>query len=312
MSNTNYLDSEVDLKEIFLILWKKKLFIILSTVFFAISTVLFSLSLPNIYKSTSLLAPTDKQESLNSKLSSYKNLAGLAGVNLGSSSAPLTQEAIERIKSYKFFSEQFLPAIKLINLMAVKEWNAEKNMLIYDESTFDVAENKWVREVVFPFKVKPSDQESFLVYSDILNISLDDDTGFISISIEHMSPEVAKNWVDIIIFNINTKMKELDKEKAKNAINFLNESSASTSVQSIREAIAVLLEEQMQTLMLASSSEDYVFKVIDSPIVPEIKNSPSRAIICIIGTIIGGFLSLIMALIHSYSRNIKDFFTETH
>lgn len=306
--NENYLDSEVDLKELVLLFWKKKVTIILLTSAFAAFSVGYALYLPNIYQSKSLLAPTDQQESLSSKLSSYKNLAGLAGVNLPGTGTTKTNEAIERIRSFKFFSEQFLPLIKLENLMALKKWVPENNSLVYDESLFDVKQSKWIRDVKYPLKVKPSEQEAFLTYQEILAISVDDETGFVSISMDHMSPVIAKKWLDIIIMNINTNMRELDKEKAKNSINFLNESSGSTSVQSIKIAIAALLEEQMQTLMLASSDEDYIFKVIDAPIVPEIKSSPSRAIICIIITMLGGFLSLLIVLIQSYYKKIIDFF----
>tara|TARA_A100001011_G_scaffold47996_1_gene45483 strand:- start:19201 stop:20151 length:951 start_codon:yes stop_codon:yes gene_type:complete len=306
--NENYLDSEVDLKELVLLFWKKKVTIILLTSAFAAFSVGYALYLPNIYQSKSLLAPTDQQESLSSKLSSYKNLAGLAGVNLPGTGTTKTNEAIERIRSFKFFSEQFLPLIKLENLMALKKWVPENNSLVYDESLFDVKQSKWIRDVKYPLKVKPSEQEAFLTYQEILAISVDDETGFVSISMDHMSPVIAKKWLDIIIMNINTNMRELDKEKAKNSINFLNESSGSTSVQSIKIAIAALLEEQMQTLMLASSDEDYIFKVIDAPIVPEIKSSPSRAIICIIITLLGGFLSLLIVLIQSYYKKIIDFF----
>ena len=308
--NENYLDSEIDFKELILLFWKKKVTIILLTTAFAVFSVAYALYLPNIYQSKSLLAPTDQQESLSSKLSSYKNLAGLAGVSLPGTGTTKTNEAIERIRSFKFFSEQFLPLIKLENLMALKKWEPENNSLVYDESLYDVKQSKWIRDVKYPLKVIPSEQEAFLTYLEILSINVDDETGFVSISMDHMSPVIAKKWLDIIIMNINTNMRELDKEKAKNSINFLNESSGSTSVQSIKIAIAALLEEQMQTLMLASSDEDYIFKVIDAPIVPEIKSSPSRAIICIVITLLGGFLSLLIVLVQSYYKKIIDFFVD--
>ena len=48
-----------------------------------------------------------------------------------------------------------------------------------------------------------------------------------------------------------------------------------------------LIQDQVQVLMLAEASDDYVFKPIVSPIAPEKKSKPSRALICILGTIIG-------------------------
>ena len=88
-------------------------------------------------------------------------------------------------------------------------------------------------------------------------------------------------------------------------INFLNETQKNTNIQSLREVISDLLENQMQTLMLASSNESYIFKTIDSPIVPEKKSGPSRSVICILGTLFGGILSLGLALIQNYRENLK-------
>ena len=57
-----------------------------------------------------------------------------------------------------------------------------------------------------------------------------------------------------------------------------------------------LLENQLQTLMLASSNDDYVYKIIDSPIVAEQKIEPSRAVICILGTFLGFIFGILGTL----------------
>ena len=101
-------------------------------------------------------------------------------------------------------------------------------------------------------------------------------------------------------------MREIDKKNAEKSINFLKETSKTTSIKSIQEAISKLLEIQMQTLMLASSNEEYIFKVIDSPRIPEIKSSPDRALICIIGTLLGLFLSSIFVLIKHYLKSSRS------
>ena len=117
--------------------------------------------------------------------------------------------------------------------------------------------------------------------------------------------QLLQKWVDIVIYNINESMRELDKLKAQNSINFLNESIKSTNVQSIREVVAKLQETQMQTLMLASSEKEYIFKTLDSAIVPERKSAPKRAVICILGTLLGGILSLLIVLIQVYRESSK-------
>ena len=107
------------------------------------------------------------------------------------------------------------------------------------------------------------------------------------------------------IKKIGINLNEVLSSEAQKSIDYLNNLTQTTNFQSIREAIATLLEDQMQVLMLASSNDSYIFKVIDSPIVPEIKSKPSRAMICILGTIVGFFLSLISIFVLFLFRDKK-------
>lgn len=294
MDQENNYNDEIDLLELFLIVWKKRLFVVTLTSIFAIASVFYALSLPDVYTSKSLLAPANKEETISSRLGGISGFAGLAGVNLSQSNASTSQEAIERVKSFEFFSNYFLPNIKLENLLAVKEWTPESETIIYNDGLFDVKKNNW--------NTKPSDQTAYRQYINIFGINVDDETGFVTFTVDHQSPEIAKKWLDIIIYNINESMREIDKTDAQNAINFLNETSSSTSIQSIREVIGRILETKMQTLMLASTNKAYVFKVLDSPIVPEIKSGPFRSIICIIGTLIGGVISVLITFFQHYRK----------
>ncbi len=48
-------NDEIDLKELFLVVWKAKKFVILVTSFFALGSILYALSLTNHYKSEAVL-----------------------------------------------------------------------------------------------------------------------------------------------------------------------------------------------------------------------------------------------------------------
>ena len=259
-------------------------------------SVVYSLTLPNIYKSTALLAPATSNDNLSSQLSSYSSLAGLAGISVPSGEVTKSQEAIQRMRSFEFFSKFFLPNIQLENLLAVKEWLPEQNTILYNEKKFNSKESRWVRKVNYPLKVIPSDQEAFKRYLKLVNISEDKKTSFVSVSVKHQSPFISKKWVEIIVLNINESMRDEDKRVAQNSINYLSESSKTTNFQSVRDAMSNLLENQLQTLMLASSNDDYVYKIIDSPIVAEQKIEPSRAVICILGTFLGFIFGILSTL----------------
>ena len=306
IDNRERFDDEIDLLELFSIAWNRKRFIIILTSVFAIFSIVYSLSLPNIYTSSTLLAPSKQNNSVSSQnFGGMSGLASLAGVNLTSGAATKSDEAIERIRSFEFFANYFLPSIKLEDLMAIDKWIPESNTIVYDEEIFNGKTKKWVNINGDSKKISPSSQKAYKKYKQILTVYDDEITGFISISIQHQSPIVAKNWVELIVYNINESMRELDKQDAQNAINFLSQSSNSTNVQSIRDVINSVLESKMRTLMLASTNKAYVFKTIDSPIAPEVKSGPARSLICLLGTLIGGIISLLIVFVNHSIRKPK-------
>tara|TARA_B110000977_G_C11043091_1_gene479560 strand:+ start:152 stop:1099 length:948 start_codon:yes stop_codon:yes gene_type:complete len=304
--NNNFegFDEVIDIKELFFALWERKILITTITTFFAIVSVIYALSIPNIYSSKAILAPASESSSLSSKLGGLSAFAGMAGVNLSSDSSDPSVEAIERITSFDFFSSHILPNIKLENLMSVKSWSLSSNILSYDEEIFDASTKKWTRKVKPPKSIIPSEQEAYRSFKKIISVTVNKKNNYINISINHKSPYVAKRWLDLVILNINESMRAEKKKIVESSIDFLNEISVTTNINTIKGGIVKLLESQIQSLMMISSSKDYVFKIIDSPQVPELKSSPNRPIICMTITFLGGILSLILALtLHFINRH---------
>lgn len=287
----NYENQEdIELSELFTAAWNSKLIISLITSIFAIVSIFYALSLPNIYSSYAMLKPSDNSNSSSNILGQYAGMASLAGISIGSSgSTDKSIEAIERIRSYEFFSKFFLPEIAYQDLVAVKDWNSSNNILIYDDEVFDTSAMKWVDGI-------PSTQDAFKTYNDIVSLYQDKKTRFVSLSIKHHSPHIAKKWVDILIKKINSSMRNEEKAAALKSVDFLNEQMQQVNYQEIRQAIASLQENQLKSLMLIESNEDYIFKILDPAIVPEKKSEPKRSLIVIIATILGFFISLIFAL----------------
>ena len=91
-------------------------------------------------------------------------------------------------------------------------------------------------------------------------------------------------------------MRNEEKAAALKSVDFLNEQMQQVNYQEIRQAIASLQENQLKSLMLIESNEDYIFKILYPAIVPEKKSEPKRSLIVIIATILGFFISLIFAL----------------
>ena len=294
-SDFNELD-EISLYHLFQILLKQK-FLILTITFLSLAcSFLYSIHLPNLYTSSSILSPSTKSDSMSSVINSYSQLASIAGVNLPSESNSNTKEAVERIKSIDFFEDYILPNIKLEDLMALDYWDMETNTIYYDDNIFDQKTGNWVRDVKYPQQAIPSSQEAFKEFKEIFKITKDSSSGYVLISLDHESPYIAKEWVEIINININEVMRAIDINSSKSAIEFLKNETKNTNLTELRQSISMLLESQMQTLMMASVNKDYVFNIISSPIVSEQKSSPNRILILLLGLIIGFFIGCLVSI----------------
>jgi uncharacterized protein involved in exopolysaccharide biosynthesis len=299
----NIADDEIDLRELFTAIWQGKWIIIAITTLFAVASVFYAINQPNIYKSEALLAPAeqDQQGGLGALAGQFGGLASLAGVNLGSGGGvDKTQMALEVLKSRQFTSEFIKKHNILPDLMAVESWNRETNQIIYNKDVYNKAENKWIREVELPFKPEPSMQEAYKKFSQIVSANKDKETGMVTIAIEHVSPFVAQQWVIWLIQDINATMKQRDVLEASKSTSFLTQQLEQTKIADIRAVLYKLVEEQAKTIMFANVRDEYVFTTIDPAIVPEQKSGPKRALICILGVLLGGMLSVMLVLIRYF------------
>ncbi len=301
-------DDEIDLRELFSVLLDGKWIILSITTFVLIIGVIFSLFLPNIYISKALVVPVNQSNGTSGTLRSYNGLAGLAGISLPSSDDQSNSaKALQKINSLSFFENNILTNIYLPDLMAVKSWEPQTNMLVFDDNIFDMQTNKWIRDYSYPQKQIPSAQESFEVFKkEHLNISEDINSGFITVSIKHQSPFIAKEWVDLVVREVNSFYRQKDKLEAEKAVNYLNKQISITGLSEIKEALAQLLQEETKKLTLIEANQSYVFDFIDPPAVMEQKSEPNRTLICLLSALLGVVLSIVFVLIRYYFFTKKN------
>lgn len=300
-NDSNNFDDKLDLLEFSQVLIKGKWVIFSVTSFVSILTVIFSLLIPNIYESKALLAPVNSS-GISGAMQSYSGLAGIAGISLPSVAAESnSKKAINTMTSLSFFENNIMPNIFIPNLIAIKSWNHEQNKITYKENIYDENLNIWVRDYSFPYKQIPSAQESFEVFKNKhLNITEETKTGFITITVRHQSPFIAREWTDLIINEVNNFYRQKDKSEAQKAASYLYEQIEITNLSEIKQVIAELLKQETQKLTLIEVTPYYVFDYIDPPAVMEKKVGPKRAVICILGAFLGGMLSIVFVLLNNY------------
>ena len=299
----NQYDDEIDLRELFGVLWAGKIKIIAITAVFAIASIIYALSVPNQYKATALLAPAQSGGGgLSGALGQLGGLASLAGVSLGGGESGEAQIAQEIMKSWSYI-EGFIADNNLaVEVYAAEGWNKGSNTLEINNNTYDVETNEWLVEDESGAIGTPSSWKLFESFSQILSVSEDKNSGLVSVSIEYYSPQIAKQWVDMYVESINRFMQQRQVNKVTRNIAYLQEQIGKTSIAEMQEVFYTIIEEQTKNKMLAEASPDYVFVAVGPSMVPELKSQPKRALICILGTLLGGMLSVLLVLIMHYAK----------
>ncbi|MFG6246426.1 Wzz/FepE/Etk N-terminal domain-containing protein [Vibrio diabolicus] len=299
---------EIDLRELVINLWKGKFIILVVTVLFGVASIIYALSLPNIYKADTLLAPAETSSSggLSKIAGQLGGLATLAGVNLGGSESSQTDLAIQVLTSRKFINNFISSHGLLVPLMAVKGWDMEKNTLILDNEVYDSESSTWIRQPDGMRGPIPTAQEAYEIFiKDIIKVSENKDSGLYTISISHNSPFIAQQWLLWLIDDLNNVMRERTIAETSKNLEYLNLQLEKTSVADMQSTFYKLIEEQTKSLMLAEVQEEFVFKMIDPPVIPEVKAEPKRALICILGTLLGGIFGVVIVLAKYGFRHTK-------
>ncbi|CAG9297721.1 Wzz/FepE/Etk N-terminal domain-containing protein [Celerinatantimonas diazotrophica] len=280
-------DDEIDLRELFSVIWKGKWWIIACAIVFGLAGGIYAFLQPNVYQSSVLIAPADNNEAgqMAGLASQFGGLASLAGINLNSGSNKTTL-ALQVLQSRKFIGDFITRHHLLAELMATKGWDKKTEHLKYDSSLYNSKTKQWL--IDDGKSLKPTLLEAIKYFlKKILAVNTDTKTNMTTVSVDYYSPNIAQQWGTWLIADLNEEMRQQDMMNAQNSIHYLNDQLNKTSLAENRTMLYQLIEQQTKTLMLANVRKEYAFKTIDPGIIPEYAYKPNYLIIVIISIIIG-------------------------
>ncbi len=283
----NCQEDEMDLLELWNILWQGKWFIIGFTFLCTLGAIWYSRSLPEIYYAETLIVPVSKEGSksgLESFAMQYSGLASLAGINLSSTSDSLeTNIAILK-------SREFLYGF-------IKE---NKIMPIIFEGNWDKKKMEWKDK-----QARPTELNTYNVFKSFLSIDRDITTGLVIIGVYFQDPVLAAKWANALVIKINEHLRTKAIVEAEKSIEFLTDEIERTSIMKMQEILYHLIEKQKQTITLAHVRNEFAFSIIDSAVPPEFKDKPNRKLIMTLGLFTGMFSSIFIIFIFDFVQNLK-------
>lgn len=265
-------EDEIDLWALWETLWSGRWLIIAITGVFTLSGVTYSLLAQEWFEADVVLAPVEKK-SIGGGLSQFAGLANLAGLDLPGAGV---QEPMAVLKS-KEFSRAFIEEQRLLPaLLEGRPFDSEAPDIRDGVSVFD---------------------------NSIRSVTEDSNTGLVTLSIRWKDPETAANWANLLVKLLNERLRTQAEAEASRNVAFLQREIAASSVVSLQQSMGRVLEGEMQKLMLARGNEQFAFKVIDPAVPPKQRQSPTRTLITLVSTIVGGFLGILVVFLRKAIAN---------
>lgn len=292
MATENDFENDYSIYTLVKYLWRRKLIIVLAPLIIGILAALYSLTISNTYLSDTLLSPTKEAQGagLNNIAGQLGGLASLAGISVGAEGTDNVTVALAILESRKFAIDFVNKHGLKVPLMAGEKWDRESGKLILNGDIFDEENNVWTRESDDLRPAEPTELETFEAFKEILTIQRDQATGLVYVSLEFLSPVLAKDWLEKLVSEVNAEMRERELQTTKKNIEYLEDKVSGIDSVEMRTVFFQLIEEQTKNQMLAEVRTDFVFTTIDPPVESELKFAPSRALICIVAVFLSGFL----------------------
>ena len=317
-------DDEINLIELFAVLWRRKIMIILITLIAAIAVIIYSVIslrlppeesfLPNQYtpRALMLIAGSSGARNASSMMGdSMVNLASLVGVSIPVSTS-LSELAI-----YMIGTNSMLDSV-------VDEFD-----LI---TRFNLTESSSPRTI------------SRRTLKNSLRAEYNEKSGVLSISFTHIDPVFARDVVNYCTFYLEKRFDELGLDKNKimkenlevniantfqeiimleeenrrlersvvTASSFGGVPAITTEINRInmelraQELIYTQLKVQYESLKVEMASELPLFQILEMAEVPDMKSGPSRTNLCVIVTLAAGFFAVLLAFILNALSNVKN------
>ena len=204
-----------------------------------------------VYQSTALVVPVNQNNS-NRVASMASQFSGLLGSSFGvQNTLSRSTQAIALMKSRAFLTK-FIEKEKLFKDLLLDVWDEENQR-------WDVKDERKV----------PTIQDAIARFNDSLIVNEDPTSGLISVGFQHTNRKLAQRVVSNILIDINKVMAVKEKEKVSDVIASLYEALENAAIQEVRFEIYGLIAQQLKIQALATISTEYVFAVLDPPIVPD-------------------------------------------
>ena len=301
-------DDEIDLKELFLALWRGKL-----TIVFICANALFggavylhkeerTFSVKAIYKPVA-------EDTQGPNLGGFGGLASLAGISLPSSSGS-DFTAFQALLTSQEVADILMNEQDVLSSLFKSEWDAETKTFSQPVKSargrFIGVLKKTLTGSEQSDYIAPNSQRLSNKLAKLVNVSVDKKTGYLAVSAEATDPQVQINLIQKMVSITDHLLKQRYIENAEDTLVFYQKKITLARSREQREALAKLMAQEDQRLMLAARGKNFVVEPLMRPTVSLYPTSPKASLILALSIALGGFLGSALVLIRASVQTRED------
>lgn len=261
------------------LVWSCKWVVALIVVVCVSGGVVFVITATPVYRAEVLLAPNQsgQRSGVSGGLGGLSGLASVAGLSIG---AP--RDAVQSVATLQslIFVEGFIEEHDLLPVLFASDWDKES-------SSWRGNPDEWPTL---------ADGVNFFA-ADVRDVDEDLDTGLVTLSIEWTDPVIAAEWANQLVIRVNDVLQARDLDNSERRLEYLSDALQEANLVGLRNAIVNVIEEQIQTRMLAQSEEEYAFRVIDPARVATRQFFPDKSRVVLASACFGVLLGMFWSLL---------------
>lgn len=281
---------QVSLKEVLQVLWARRWRAAGFTAALVVLAAIAGLIAPKEYEASIIVAAVSETPGsqmgggLASMVSQFSGLASLAGLSLSAESH--RAETIAVLQS-RDLTEQYIQQNHLLPILYPKLWDARLGR--WKTTDPEKIPNLWKANEYFKHRVR--------------SVTESTKTGLVTLTITWTDPQLAAQWANGLVNATNDYLRSQASAEADRNVAYLEQEAARTEEVGVKQAIYMVLENEIDKAALARSTEQYALKILDHAAPPAKPSSPQKRVWCLLALLTGLFLSLFAAFVEVAWRN---------
>jgi uncharacterized protein involved in exopolysaccharide biosynthesis len=266
-----YADDENDLAIYFAVLRKVFWKVVVFSFAMGVVTLVVTFFIPNTYQASAVITPTVEE----GKKSPAFNALAFLGINIG---GPSTVEELDTLFNSNDLTARVFKRHDFWAIALGKRYDPStgKMKLSWIDRLFGNAED--LKQL--------GDWDAIRLGKKSLKVSINKRAGTVSLSFESPSAEGSAEIVKYYLEEGKGWLQEETLERARKNKRFIEEQIAKTHDALTRDRLYSMYGQEVEKEMMARNREQFGFRVIDSPRVPDRKYTPRRGLSTILATIL--------------------------